>query len=92
VSLSDLISIPHAASISVPASRGNYEILYDKIIVSHPNQGLLHLAGPCNIAKKQFSNLANEYEITFENNTEVALVRVSVTAKGPCLNLCCHFM
>ena len=24
-----------------------------------------------NIAKKQFSNLANEYEITFENNTEV---------------------
>lgn len=24
-----------------------------------------------NIAKKQFSNLANEYEITFENSTEV---------------------
>lgn len=29
-----------------------------------------------NIAKKQFSNLQNEYEITFENNTEIEEVRV----------------
>ena len=32
-----------------------------------------------NIAKKQFSNLTNEYEIMFENSTEVSLVRLSST-------------
>lgn len=42
-----------------------------------------------NIAKKQFSNLNNEYEITFENNTEVEAVDevrlrgdVSLVGKG----------
>lgn len=28
-----------------------------------------------NVAKKQFSNLTSEYEITFENSSEVTLVR-----------------
>ena len=39
-----------------------------------------------NIAKKQFSNVNNEYEITFENNTEIEPVCCPYPERAPLIS------
>lgn len=63
-----------SGEIRATAFNAAVDLFYDKI-----QEGKVYLVSKAkvNLAKKKFSNVNNEYELTFERNTEVEEVRYS---------------